>query len=258
MMHRSRRRNMSRVECTRIPGRNYADSPRQDEIELERPSQRAGNAHDICYTGKSAVGRKRFMRKIALLLAAWFVLLVPLPARADDRDLGSPTSITLYAGPATTKFFGAVFQSFNMHPTAAMAGAAVDHRLIYLGAGIWLGAEATGGEYWFGHHDTAYGVGLGFQINDPFGFRHASFSFYDGPSWDTDPPHLALGYDNKVFPEERARFLNYISIEEAIALSRSGNWDGVIRWYHRSGMFGVYSRDDDGGMAIGLGVRYRF
>jgi hypothetical protein len=199
------------------------------------------------------------MRKCALLLVACAcTALRPGAGWADDRDLGSPTSITLYAGPATTKYFGAVIQSFNYHPTSVMAGVAVDHRFLYLGWGTWLSGEAEGGQYWFGHRDTTYGVGLGLQINDPFGFKHASFSIYDGPSWDTDPPYISIGYNEKVHPSERRRFLNYVSIEEAIALSRSGNWDGVIRLYHRSGMFGVYSIGDDEGMTLGLGVRYRF
>src|SRR3974390_1474128 len=190
------------------------------------------------------------MRKAALVM---LLALAPVTALADDKDLGSPTSITLYAGPSTTKYFGAVIQSFNMHPTAAMAGIAVDHRFLYLGSGIWFSGEAQGGQYWFGHHDTTYGVGIGLQINNPFGFKHASLSFYDGPSWDTDPPYLAIGYKEKVYPAARRRFLNYVSIEEAIALSRDGKWDGGIRWYHRSGMFGVYSADDDGGVTLGLG-----
>src|SRR5208283_678438 len=164
---------------------------------------------------------------------------------ADGNSGGDPWSVALYAGPSTTKYIGSVIVSGNYHPTSAMAGLALTRRLIYLGADIWIGSEAQATEYWFGHHDTSYAVGLGFLFNDPFGFKHTSFAVYDGPSWDTDPPHLAIGYDEKVYGEERKRYLNYISFEFAARLPHSEQWDGILRIYHRSGMFGVFSIGDD-------------
>ena len=180
-------------------------------------------------------------------------------AYASDDARDDPWSVSLYAGPATTKFIGAIAQSgFNYHPTAAAAGLDVDRRLIYLGGDLWIAADAQGAQYWFGHHDRTYGAGLGFLVDDPFGWAHTRFSIYDGPSWDSDPPYLAIGYKEKVHPEWRRHFLNYLTIDYAVRLPHSENWDGVLQFYHRSGMFGVISPGDDESTVIGFGVRYRF
>lgn len=179
-------------------------------------------------------------------------------AAAGEYGADDPWSVSLFVGPWTTKYVGAVVQSLNMHPTATLAGIALDRRLINLGWGIWVGADGEATQTWFGHHDTSYAVGLGFRIDGPLGFRHSTLSVYDGPSWDTSPPHVVIGYHDKVYGGQDHRFLNYISIEEAIALSRDGKWDGVFHVFHRSGMFGLYSIGDDAGLALTLGLRYRF
>ena len=185
-------------------------------------------------------------------------LFAPFRAQAGEYGYDDPWTIRIYTGPYSTKYLGAIVQSFNMHPTAEFVGVGLDRHLIYLGWGTWIIADGEAGQTWFGHHDSTYGVGLGLQINGPFGFRHSAISVYDGPSWDTDPPHLIIGYDEKVYGGQNHRFLNYMVIEDAIALSRDGKWDGLIRLFHRSGMFGLYSIGDDAGTTIGLGLRYRF
>lgn len=195
--------------------------------------------------------------RLGLFLAAFFFSFA---AHAGDTSFAErdPWSVTVYAGPSTDKYFGAVFTSGNMHPTSVLFGATINRRLLYLGHDIWLGSEAQIAQYWFGHHDTEFGAGPGLLINEPFGIPRTALSFYDGPSWDTDPADKAVGYGNKVFNAQRQQFLNYIDIEYAVALSPTGKWDGVFRFFHRSGMFGVYSVGDDAGLAFGLGVRYRF
>ena len=186
-----------------------------------------------------------------------------LPASAED-DLqddakNDPWSVTLYAGPATNKYAGAIIQSgLNYHPTAAAIGLDIDRRLIYLGGDLWIGWDAQGAQYLFGHEDLAYGTGLGFLVNDPFGWRNTKFSIYDGPSWDTDPPYIEIGYKEKVYPAARQRFLNYVSIDFAAQLPHAEKWDGVFQIYHRSGMFGVYSIGDDENTIVGFGIRRRF
>lgn len=192
-------------------------------------------------------------------MALFFACLAPAAAHAQgDYGNSDPWSVSAFVGPFTTKYAGAVVQSFNMHPTATLAGVAVDRHLLYLGWGTWIAADGEATQTWFGHHDASYAVGLGVQVNGPLGFRHSTFSVYDGPSWDTDPPHLAIGYNEKVFGESRQLMLNYVAVEEAIALSPDGKWDGIFRVYHRSGMFGVYSIGNDAGLTLALGIRYRF
>jgi hypothetical protein len=177
---------------------------------------------------------------------------------AEAAPSNSPWSVTVYFGPSTTKFFGAVFTSGRLEATGAMVGIAADGRLLYLGQGISLAAEAEVTQYGFGHPDTTLAFGLGFQVNAPFGLKGTRFSVYDGPSYATDPPLTSIGYRDIVYPAARVNLLNYVTLEYAVALSRESNWDGVIRLYHRSGAWGLYSDHDDDGLSVGLGVKYRF
>ncbi|HEY0302618.1 MAG TPA: hypothetical protein VGC36_14830 [Rhizomicrobium sp.] len=186
-----------------------------------------------------------------MALALW-------PAGALAESGGRPWSVTVYAGPATTKYFGAVFTSGRLEANSAMLGVAVDGRLLYLGAGIFLAAEAEITQYWFGHHNTTFAFGLGFQVSEPFGLRRTRFSVYDGPSYALDPPYTSIGYHGMVHPSLRKKMLNYVTLEYAVALSPDSNWDGVVRMYHRSGAWGWYSIGDDDGLSFGLGVKYRF
>jgi hypothetical protein len=193
---------------------------------------------------------------VALCMAAIFA---PVAAQAEgDYGYDDPWTVRFFTGPFSTKYLGAIVVSANMHPTALYTGVSLDRHLLYLGWGTFLIADGELGETWFGHHDTQYGGGLGLQINGPFGFTHSTLTLEDGASWDTSPPHVIIGYHEKVFGYEDAQFLNYMVVEDAIALTRDGKWDGVIRLYHRSGMFGVFNIDDTEGTTIGLGVRYRF
>lgn len=184
------------------------------------------------------------------------LLLCGGAAQAAPENL--PWSVTVYFGPSTTKFFGAVFTSGRFEATGAMVGIAADGRLLYLGQGISLAAEAEVTQYGFGHPDTTLAFGLGFQANAPFGLKDTRLSVYDGPSYATDPPYTSIGYHSIVYPAARVNLLNYVTLEYAVALSHESNWDGVIRLYHRSGAWGLYSDHDDDGISVGLGVKYRF
>ncbi len=148
--------------------------------------------------------------------------------------------------------------SLNMHPTGVMAGLAVDRKLFYLGYDISLAAEGQVTQYFFGHENTTFAFGLGLQCNKLFGFENTSMSVYDGPSFALDPPYTSIGYKGHVWPALRKKFLNFVSMEVAVRLSEQSKWDAVFRFYHRSGMFGVYSDGDDDGVMFGLGIRRRF
>ena len=177
---------------------------------------------------------------------------------AHAEAVNGPMSVTVYLGPATTKYFGAVFTSGRMQPNAMMVGLAGDARLLYLGEGISLGVEAEITQYGFGHSNTTFSLGWGFQANAPFGLSHTRFSVYDGPSYAIDPPYTSIGYRGIVYTADRDKLENYVTLEYSVALSSDSNWDGVIRMFHRSGAWGLYTNGDDDGLAFGLGLKYRF
>ncbi len=198
-------------------------------------------------------------RELSRLLSAGGVALVllsilALPVSAHDK----PWSVTVYFGPSSTKYFGAVFTSGRLQPSAAMLGIAADRRLLYLGEGISVGSEVEIGQYGFGHSNTVFSAGIGFQASEPFGLAHTRFSVYDGPSYALDPPLTSIGYHGMSYPALRRKLLNYVTLEYAVALSSNSRWDGVIRMFHRSGAWGWYSIGDDDGLTFGLGLKYRF
>ena len=194
-----------------------------------------------------------------MLAAVAAMVLLPAPwFAAHAAPSNGPWSVTVYFGPATTKFFGAVFTSGRMQPNAAMLGVAGDGRLLYLGQGVSLAAEGEITQYVFGHRNTTFSFGLGFQLNDPFGLGHTRLSVYDGPSYALDPPYTSIGYHSIVYRASRKKFENYVTLEYAMALSHESNWDATIRMFHRSGAWGLYTDSDDDGLAFGLGLKYRF
>ena len=192
---------------------------------------------------------------ICVLLALSFV---PTYGARAEGYAHNPWSVSLYFGPSSQKYFGAVIQSGRLQPSGGMLGVAANGRLLYLGYGISLAAEGQITGYFFGHKNASVAFGLGFQVNAPFGIEHTAFSVYDGPSYAFDPPYTAIYYKSLVVPSYRIKFLNYVSMEYAVELPNSQHWDGVFRFYHRSGAWGLYNKNDDDGIAVGLGVRYRF
>jgi len=167
-------------------------------------------------------------------------------------------STTFYVGPSTTKFFVAALQKLNFEPTGVMAGFAIDRPFLNLGWDVALSGEGQVTEYLFGHRDTTFAIGLGAEANDPFGLRGTELSFYTGPSYALDPPYTSIGYSNHLWPAWRKKFLNYVSLEYAVALTPSANWAAAFRLYHRSGAFGLYTESDDDGLSIGIGIRHVF
>jgi hypothetical protein len=206
------------------------------------------------YYWQPLAARERGMRYKMWVAGIVAIVAAMMPLRAEDR----PWSVSVYYGPATTKYFCAFLQTFDMHPTSTMLGVALDRRLLPLGYDISIAAEAQATAYFFGHTNTTYGLGLGLQFDRLFGYDRAHFSIFMGPSYATDPPYTSIGYKHRTYKAARDTFLNFVSFELAVGLPKTKNWDMVFRMYHRSGMFGVYSNSDDDGLMFGLGARYRF
>jgi hypothetical protein len=195
------------------------------------------------------------MRHFALTVVL-LAMLFPGRVIADSAD--GPWSATLYAGPATTKFLLAVLSSGSYRPTGAMAGLAVDRKLVPLGWDISLALEGQVTQTFFGQRDTTFALGPGIVAHEPFGWKGTSFSFFTGPSYATDPPATSIGYGGKIEPSGRKKWLNFVGVEFAARLAPESDWDVVGRLYHRSGAFGLYANNTDVGMAVGVGIRGRF
>jgi hypothetical protein len=168
-------------------------------------------------------------------------------------------SASVFIGPTTTKFFSQIFLDGDYAASGAAFGINADRRLAYLGWGFTLVAEGLVTQGIAGRADTTASLGLGLEFTGfPWQARWpTSFSFFTGPSYSFDPPSLGGPEGNEQFFQRR-HLLNYVGIEFAAALSRAGKWDGIFRIFHRSGVFGLYSKDADEGTMMGLGIRHRF
>ncbi|HEY4124007.1 MAG TPA: hypothetical protein VGM36_05300, partial [Rhizomicrobium sp.] len=158
-------------------------------------------------------------------------------ATAVDARSKSPWSATLYAGVATNRNFTDLLDSgFAVHN--AMAGFALNRRLVNLGGGFSLSAEGQITQYTFGHNYETAALGLGLEFNRfPWDWP-TTFSAYVGPSYAINPVTTARYFKGKAL-------LNYLGVELAVAIPKADGWDGVIRVYHRSGVWGIYSLSYD-------------
>ena len=197
------------------------------------------------------------MRRVALL-ALFFVMLSGGAASAN------PWSVTVYGGPVTYTIFTQTISGkarFNI----GILGIALDRRLAYLGWGWNLVGEAQFQQ--FAARDSkdfiegsgnysAISLGIGVEYHH-FPWERSlptALSIFMGPSYAFNPP---LAYP-RIDWGSRKSLLNYLGIEFAFAIPPRRDLDAVLRVYHRSGVWGIYTNDANEASAIGVGLRYRF
>lgn len=167
-------------------------------------------------------------------------------------------AVTVYLGPAASKYVGAILQDFNMQSRELMVGVALDRNLLEIWTDFYIAGEVQISQYFMGHSNTVFSTMIGFQAEKLLGFERTSFAFYTGPSYALNPPYTVIGYKHRIYRPWRKKFLNAIAIEFASGLPFTENWDWNLRAYHRSGVFGLYSDGNDDGLSLGLGVKYHF
>lgn len=193
------------------------------------------------------------VRRHKLVAAAALIgVLSASPAWAGDGETG--WSATLYAGPSASNRFSDIVDG-RFRVTGAMVGLAVDRDLFNLGWDTSVAAEGQLTQYMFKNVYTTGALGIGLRFHN-FPWSGASLGIYSGPSYTPNPPLEPRpgnpGYHMK-------QFLNYISIELAAPIpGHEQHWDAVMRIYHRSGAWGVYSINVDEGSMIGVGLRAKF
>lgn len=189
--------------------------------------------------------------RLVLAVLATTAVLGTSGAWAGDGHTG--WSATLYGGPWTQRVVSQIVVDGNFDVSGGMVGMAVDRRLVRLGWGISLAAEGQVTQNFAGPAFTTFAAGLGFRVKLPFALP-SSFAFFTGPSYAVNPPIEQYNTDRHQHP-----FLNYVGIELAVAIPHhERHWDAVLRIYHRSGAWGLYSINADEGSMIGIGLRARF
>jgi hypothetical protein len=188
------------------------------------------------------------LKALRYLSAILFAVGMPACAQAD------PWSITLYGGPATGKIFTQVIAG-RFTWDSGMVAVAADRRLARLGWGFNLVGEFQYQQYSFGHTYPSIALGLGLEFHDFPWERQVptSFSVFVGPTYSYDPP---LNYPRSEWGSRKS-LLNYIAVEVAVPVPGLRNLDLVMRGYHRSGVWGIYTLDADEVTSIGGGIRWR-
>jgi hypothetical protein len=193
----------------------------------------------------------------ALLLIGLTAPAVGAPREAGGADAmgNEPWSLSIYGGPWSQRVFTDIVGRGDFAVSGGMIGVAADARLFQLGGGFSLAAEGQFTQTLTGHSFETFGIGLGVRF-DQFPWRRwlpTSIAVFTGPSYAVNPP---IEYYDPSRPQHP--WLNYVGIELAVGLPGTRHWDGVIRFYHRSGVWGLYSINADEGSTVGIGLRYRW
>lgn len=205
--------------------------------------------------------------RIAIALAAAIMAANPAFAESSSptpTEVSTPNSadrpwaVSVYLGPAASKYMGAILQDLNMQSRELMVGVALDRNLLEIWTDFYLAGEIQISQYFLGHPNTVFSTMIGFQAENLFGYERTSFAYYMGPSYALNPPYTVIGYKHRLYRPLRKKFLNAIAIEFASGLPFTENWDWNLRAYHRSGVFGLYSDGNDDGLTLGIGVKYHF
>ncbi len=188
----------------------------------------------------------------------WIAITVPLlmcsfssaVAGNDQTDW----SVTAFGGPWTQRIVSEIVIDGNYDVSGGLIGVAVDRHLARLGWGFSLAGEGVLTQNFDGPVFTTVGAGLGLRFDSIAGHIPISVAAYTGPSYAFHPPVEQYNTDRRQHP-----FLNYVAVELAIGIPRHENhWDAVLRIFHRSGAWGLYSPNADEGSTVGVGLRAKF
>jgi hypothetical protein len=189
----------------------------------------------------------------AILLS--LLLLLPLAARADDLD--APWRVSLYGGIATRNDTTQLFLHGHFHPDGNQIGLSVDRDIVDLGSGFTLVGEGGVTRFVSKSDETSLELGIGARYDFQFLHVPIGVSGFTGPSWADDPPVIATGsFHGRPINFQSNAWLNYVGAEVAVGLAP--NWNAVLRYYHRSGAFGLFQPNADEGSTLGAGIQYRF
>lgn len=188
-------------------------------------------------------------------IAAACLCLLSLPASADEID--RPWRLSVYGGIATRNDTTQIFLHGRLHPDGARLGVALDRALADLGSGFTLEAEGAAATFLSKSDETSIDLGLGVRYDFKVLGNPSSAALVTGPSYADQPPVIATGtWHGAPINFKRNAWLNYVGAEIATALAP--RWNTVLRYYHRSGAFGLFQPNADEGSTFAVGLQYRF
>jgi hypothetical protein len=140
-----------------------------------------------------------------------------------------------------------------------LAGGAVSYRLARFWKFFMLDAE-LGSAYRFGDTEGGEFWAAAYLRYDGFPWTnhvYTTFGLSMGPDYVTRLPRVERGTD--ALPEaNQSRFLNFFSPELTFALPERPHQEVVLRYMHRSGIFGTFNGVWEGANSLTVGFRMRF
>jgi hypothetical protein len=118
------------------------------------------------------------------------------------------------------------------------------------GGAVYRSGDTNGGEFW----GAVYLRYDGFPWTN---YIYTTFGISMGPDYVTRLPQVERGTDARPEPNQ-SRWLNFFSPELTFALPDYPQYEVVMRYMHRSGIFGTYNGVYEGANSFVLGARYRF
>jgi hypothetical protein len=199
----------------------------------------------------------------AILLATWFAA----PAFAQSR--GADDSVMIFGGvAANTNFYQIIYSPWTANLTdIGVIGASYSHRFGTLNEVIGdmgqIGDDVT--------VETEVGTSVRFGDESLGEGWAALYLRYDGLPWNdkvytTIGVNTGLSYLTDISEFERSRdsdgeaskLLHYIGPEVTFADPENKDLELVLRYHHRSGVFGLFDGVVSGSTFISAGIRVRF
>jgi len=191
-----------------------------------------------------------------IVRAALFCLAGMAFATAAHAE-GEPWRLSAYGGVATRLDTTDIFLHGHYHPDGSQVGVSLDRDLSDLGSGFTLVGDLGATRFVAKSSETSVDLGLGVRYSFHVFGDGISVAGFTGPSWATGEPVISTGSSHgQPINFEQVPWLNYVGAEIAIGLAPHLN--GVVRYYHRSGAFGLFKPDADEGSTLGFGVQYQF
>ncbi|MBK8771795.1 MAG: hypothetical protein IPM06_15345 [Rhizobiales bacterium] len=191
-------------------------------------------------------------------------------ARADDSVPGND-SIAIFAGQATwTNFVESMYAPWrNDMADLGVVGLAYSHRFgsvnditggilpPVIGDHLFVEGE-VGGSFRFGDEDLGEGWAAAYLRYDNLPWNdyvYTTIAVNTGVSYLTETSEFERSRDSK---SEAAKLLHYMGPEITFANPENKNLELLVRYHHRSGVFGLFDDVVSGSTFITAGLRYRF
>ncbi len=207
---------------------------------------------------------------VRLLIAAASLFALISAASADDSE-PAPNSIAIFAGQATwTNFTESMYAPWKNDLTdIGVAGLAYSHRfgsvndftggMLPSGIGDHLFIEGeAGASLRFGDESMGEGWLAAYLRYDNLPWNdyiYTTLAVNTGVSFLTETSSFERSRDSK---GEAAKLLHYMGPEITFANPENKNLELLVRYHHRSGVFGLFDGVVSGSTFITAGVRYRF